>query len=127
LFRDGLSWIYAPVSRTRSFDIYRQGLLDATRFPEPADWNQYGLQAEVLWAHPEGSAKQQKKREAVEKWLKDSQTQTLIANTIEWIPAHPAGIPYNTVFSEAQIAWMRSAFIFSVDNNRQTPSGNDNG
>jgi hypothetical protein len=112
LFREGLSWIYAPVSRTRAFDAYRQGLLDATRFPEPAGWNLYGLQAEVLWARPEGNEKQRKKLASSEKWLKDSRTQTLIANTIEWIPAHPSGTPYNTVFSEAQIAWMRSAFIW---------------
>ena len=113
LFRQGAAWIYAPISQTRSLDAYHMGLLDAVRFPEPENWNQYGLQAEVLWSCPQGSEKQLKKLQPLEDWLRDPHTQELIANTIEWIPAHPNSLPYNTIFSQTQIAWIRSSFIWS--------------
>jgi hypothetical protein len=112
LFREETAWLYAPISRTRTLDPYRMGLLDATRFPEPSGWNRYGLQAEILWANRRGSGQQLKKLASIDKWLSSPQTQALIANTIEWIPAHPESLPYNTIFSETQIAWIRSSFIW---------------
>jgi hypothetical protein len=112
LFRNEKAWIYAPISQARALSPYRQGLLDATRFPEPGGWNEYGMHAEILWAKPQGNQGQLKKLADNEKWLRDPRTQTIIANTIEWIPAHPSGVPYNTVSWETQTAWLRSSFIW---------------
>jgi hypothetical protein len=99
------------------------GLLDATRFPEPPGWTEYGLEADILWALPFGNKKQVKKLKNADIWLKDPQTQTIIANEIEWIPAHPSGTPFNTITWEAQIAWLRSSFIWQgAENAQQTDS-----
>jgi hypothetical protein len=119
LFRRGLASVYAPLSQTRALPPYRAGLLDATRFPEPEDWNRYGLQADILWAKMYGDERQQKKLASTERWLKDPRVQTVIANTIEWIPAHPSGVPYNTVSWETQMAWLRSSFIWQGAINAQ--------
>ena len=63
-----------------------------------------------------------KKLESAGTWLKDPRTQTLIANEIEWIPAHPSGTPFNTIAWEAQIAWLRSSFIWQgTEDERQEP------
>jgi len=120
LFRSGVASIYAPLSQTRALPPQRAGLLDATRFPQPEDWNRYGLQANILWAKKFGAEKHRKKLAATEEWLKGPKIQTLIANTIEWIPAHPSGIPYNTVSWETQMAWLRSSFIWQGANNAQS-------
>jgi hypothetical protein len=116
LFRSGGSSVYAPLSLARALSPQRAGLLDATRFPEPEDWNRYGLQADILWAKMYGTDRAQKKLDATVKWLKDPKIQTVIANTIEWIPAHPSGVPYNTVSWETQMAWLRSSFIWQGAN-----------
>ena len=112
LFREGVSWLYAPLSQARTQPSYRIGLLGATRFPDPPGWDRYGMQADVLWAKMQGSGKQREKIAAVDEWLKDPKTQTLIANMFQWIPAHPSGKPYNTVSWESQMAWLRSSFIW---------------
>ena len=119
MFRGGAVSIYAPLSQARALPPYRAGLLDATRFPEPEHWNRYGLQADILWAKMYGDARQHKKLAATEKWLKDPRIQTYIANTLEWIPAHPSGVPYNTVSWESQMAWLRSSFIWQGAHNAQ--------
>jgi len=95
------------------------GLLDATRFPELQDWDNYGMQADILWARRQGTDRQVKKIISTEKWLKDAKTQTFIANTIEWIPAHPSGTPYNTISWETQMAWLRSSYIWQGVNDAQ--------
>jgi len=119
LFRGEAVSIYAPLSQARALPPYRAGLLDATRFPEPEHWNRYGLQADILWAKMYGDTKQQQKLAATERWLKDPKVQTYIANTLEWIPAHPSGVPYNTVSWETQMAWLRSSFIWQGAHNAQ--------
>jgi len=112
VFRAGSASLYAPLSQARALPPYRMGLLDATRFPEPEGWDRYGMQADILWAAVQGNEKQRKKIDSTEKWLRDSKTQTVIANTINWIPAHPSGIPYNTISWETQMAWLRSSYIW---------------
>jgi hypothetical protein len=119
LFRGEMVSLYAPLSQARALPPQRAGLLDATRFPEPEEWGRYGLQADILWARVHGEQRYRKKLAATEKWLKDPKIQTVIANTIEWIPAHPSGIPYNTVSWETQMAWLRSSFIWQGANNAQ--------
>ena len=112
LFREGTSWLYAPLSQARALPPYRAGLLGATRFPEPIGWDRYGMQADILWAKIQGNEKQQERIADVEQWLREARTQTVIANAIEWIPAHPSGTAYNTVSWESQMAWLRSSYIW---------------
>ena len=119
LFREGTSWLYAPLSQARGQSSFRVGMLGATRFPNPLGWDRYGMQADVLWAKVQGSEKNIRKIAKVEEWLKDAKTQTVIANTLEWIPAHPSGAAYNTISWESQMAWLRSAYIWQGADNAQ--------
>jgi hypothetical protein len=113
LFREtGVYWLYAPISRARALSPYQMGLLDATRFPDPENWNEYGMQAGLLWAAPVGDEKHRKKLDALQKWLDSAETQTKIANFIEWIPVHPESKDYNTIAWETKIAWLRSSFVW---------------
>jgi hypothetical protein len=113
LFREtGIYWLYAPISRARALSPYQMGLLDATRFPDPETWNEYGMQADLLWALPAGNEKQRKKLASLEKWLDSAETQTRLANLIEWIPVHPESKDFNTIAWETKIAWLRSSFIW---------------
>jgi hypothetical protein len=121
VFRSGQVSLYAPLSQARAQQPFRMGLLDATRFPEPENWDRYGMQAGLLWARRQGTEKQIKKMENMEKWLKDPQTQTVIANALSWIPAHPSGIPYNTISWESQTAWLRSSYIWQGVDDAQNP------
>jgi len=121
VFRDGQVSLYAPLSQARALQPYRMGLLDATRFPEPENWDRYGMQANLLWAKRQGSEKQIKKLDDTEKWLKNPKTQTVIANALSWIPAHPSGTPYNTISWESQTAWLRSAYIWRGVNDARNP------
>jgi len=130
LFRSEVSYLYAPFSQARALPPYRSGLLDATLFPEPPEWDRYGMQADILWARREnidGILKKiiakiyglERSLHNSENWLKDPNTQTFIANTIEWIPAHPSGVPYNTISWETQMAWLRSSYIWQGANDAQ--------
>jgi len=121
VFRPGQASIYAPLSQARAQAPFRMGLLDATRFPEPENWDRYGMQATLLWAKRQGSERQIKKLEDTEKWLKNPRTQTVIANAISWIPAHPSGTPYNTISWQSQTAWLRSSYIWQGVNDAQVP------
>jgi hypothetical protein len=113
LFREsGVYWLYAPISRARGLSPYQMGLLDATRFPEPETWNEYGMQAGLLWAAPAGSEKQRKKLAALGEWLEAAETQTRIADLIEWIPVHPESKDFNTIAWETKTTWLRSSFIW---------------
>jgi hypothetical protein len=111
-FRDEAAWVYAPISRVRELPSYRMGLLEGARFPEKPGWTQFGIQAEVLWAVPAGRGSQGKRLAAASRWLKNPLTQAEIANTINWVPAHPAGVPFNSLTWEAQLAWITSSFIW---------------
>jgi len=121
VFRSGAVSLYAPLSQARALPPYRMGLLDATRFPEPEDWDRYGIQAGLLWAKRQGSERQIRKMDGTEKWLKSSRTQTVIANVLSWIPAHPSGIPYNTISWQSQMAWLRSSFVWQGADNAPAP------
>ena len=121
VFRNMQASLYAPLSQARALQPYRMGLLDATRFPEPENWDRYGMQANLLWAKRQGSEKQIKKMDGTEKWLRNPRTQTVIANTLSWIPAHPSGTPYNTISWESQTAWLRSSYIWQGVNDARLP------
>jgi len=112
LFRDNTAYLYAPLSQARALNPQQGGRLGVSRFPEPSGWDRYGMQADILWAQIQGSKRQQKKLAAIVNWLSDAKTQTVIADTIGWIPAHPSGTPYNTISWETQMAWLRSSYIW---------------
>jgi hypothetical protein len=112
LFRDNTAWVYAPLSLIRGQSPYRMGLLEASRFPERPGWNEYGVQADILWALPFGWDEKSRGRAAAAEWLKSPAVQTFIANMIDWIPAHPQGVPYNTVSWSAQEVWNNSSFVW---------------
>jgi hypothetical protein len=112
-FREDEAWIYAPLQMVREFPPYQMGLLRAARFPERSNWTEFGLQAELLWAVPfMGKEDHAAALAETTAWLKDAQTQTIIANRLNWIPAHPGGAPFNPVSREAQLAWLSSSFIW---------------
>ena len=121
VFRTGVVSIYAPLSQARALPPYRMGLLDATHFPIPEDWDRYGIQVDLLWAKRQGNERSKKKLDSTEKWLKSSRTQTVIANALSWIPAHPSGIPYNTISWESQMAWLRSSYVWQGAGDARTP------
>jgi|GEM_PF-903309 len=121
LFREGNSFLYAPLSQARAFAHnarHSAGLLDATTFPEPPGWNSFGLQANLLWARlhlgREGrrGERLRERLAPTEQWLGAAGTQTRIANEFEWIPAHPSGTPYNTISWQSQMAWLRSSYVW---------------
>jgi hypothetical protein len=107
------SWIYAPVSKIRALPNYLTGNLEATRFPEPDDWNNFGIEARILWAIPFGSAKNLEKIPHTLEWLKNGETQTSVANALKWIPASSSGKPYNPVSRAAWITWLNSSFVWT--------------
>jgi len=120
LFREGESFLYAPLSQARAFAHnarHSAGLLDATTFPEPAGWNSFGLHASLLWARPHygdgrGGERRREGLASTELWLGSAAAQTGIANEFEWIPAHPSGTPYNTISWQSQMAWLRSSYVW---------------
>ena len=112
VFRSETVYLYAPLSQARRQRPEQMGLLGASRFPEPPNWGSYGLQADILWAGIQGNEKQREMLEETLEWLANPQVQTLIANTFQWIPAHPSGAPYNSFSSDSQMAWLRSSYIW---------------
>ena len=116
LLQNEPAWLYAPLSRTRGLASYDTGRLDAAIFPIPGDWNTYGLQAEILWAVPRTGGDEGGDRgallEEASAWLSATETQSLIAETLGWIPARPGGAPYDTLARQAQVAWFSSSFIW---------------
>jgi hypothetical protein len=114
LLQDGPAWLYAPLSRTRGLASYDRGRLDAAAFPIPGDWNTYGLQADLLWAIPRGSRKQEALLDEARRWLSSVETQGIIAGLLGWIPAASGSIPYDTLARQAQVAWFSSAFIWQT-------------
>jgi hypothetical protein len=114
LLQNEPAWLYAPLSRTRGLDSYDRGRLDAAIFPIPGDWNTYGLQAELLWAFPGGPEKQEAPLDEARRWLSSAETQSIIANSLGWIPAESGAAPYDALARQAQVAWFSSSFIWQT-------------
>jgi len=112
LFNSNAPVVYAPLSQVRNLSPFRSALLNAYRFPEPKEWGNYGLQADLLWSKRMGNDNNLKEITDIENWLKNPRTQTIIANTIKWLPAHPSGSPYNTNSFQTQMIWLKSSFIW---------------
>ncbi|GHV69756.1 hypothetical protein AGMMS49928_13570 [Spirochaetia bacterium] len=113
------SWVYAPLSRVEDLPGYRTSLWEADRFPEKDGWNEFGLQAQILWAIPFGNEKNTPSRAKrlgdPLPWLRDAGTQTAIADALGWIPAHRQGKPYNPIAHSAQLAWLSSSYIWEAE------------
>jgi hypothetical protein len=90
--KDKPAWIYAPASMALGLAAFQSAGLTAARFPEPASWNSYGVQAELLWAVPFGTVDDRDAKLAeLKAWLKKGEVQTALANSLHWIPAVPGG------------------------------------
>jgi len=112
-----LSWAYAPLSAAQQLPGYRLSLLEADRFPEKEDWNEFSLQAQILWAIPFGAEKGGYRAKNLAKaaaWLHDAQTQSDLASAIGWIPASRSARPYNPIAYSAQLAWLGSSYIWEA-------------
>jgi hypothetical protein len=96
LLQNEPAWLYAPLSRTRGLASYDRGRLDAASFPIPGDWNTYGLQADLLWAVPGGSWKQEALLDETRRWLASAEVQSVIADSLGWIPAESGAVPFDS-------------------------------
>ena len=114
LMGNDVTWVYAPLSVIRRYPNPRKSILEAYAFPERTGSSRYSLHAALLWAVPLGSDAEKEKMDAVLKWLKKPETQTIIADTIEWIPANPYGIPYDPVSLTSHRNWLTASFVYEV-------------
>jgi hypothetical protein len=105
------AWVYAPVSAIRRYPHFRKSILTADPFPGK-DANR--LQATLLWAVPLGSPKEQGKMGKTIAWLKKPETQAVIADNLEWIPADPYGKPYDPVSLISHRNWLTAEYIYEV-------------
>ena len=115
LYRSSPAWIYAPLSRIRQQSPLETAGLEANRYPDAEDWHEFGIQARMLWALPFGRERRLEKLGDIRAWLAAPQTQTILANALGWIPAHPAAPPYNALCRSARLAYLSSSFIWTFD------------
>ena len=107
------AWLYAPLSTIRHYRDPHKSILEATPFPESGGQN--SLQAKILWALPTGSEKNKEKIAATIAWLKKPDTQTIIADMLEWIPADPYGVPYDPVSLSSHRIWLTAAWVYTIN------------
>jgi hypothetical protein len=112
--QDTQAWFYAPLGRIRNLRGDQTDNLAADIFPPGTGETGYGIQAEMLWLTPLGSAKSREKLRALWEWARSGETETALANALGWIPANPQGRPYNAVCYQAQLAWLRSSYVWTV-------------
>jgi hypothetical protein len=119
LLGDDTAWVYAPLSRVRELPNYRSSILEASPFPEPGSVNVITLQAKILWAIPAGNIQTPAKLKRPLDWLKSAETQTIIADTLRWLPANPEGQPYDPAAMSARLAWLTASSVWE-DNAGET-------
>jgi len=107
------TWVYAPLSAIRRYPNFRKSILVAAPFPDP-DTNARSLQASLLWAVPLGSPEEQKKMGKAIAWLKKPQTQTVIADNLDWIPADPYGKPFDPISLTSHRNWLTAEYVYEV-------------
>jgi hypothetical protein len=112
LFGDDPAWVYAPMSRIRDLPDYRSSILEAAVFPGPGEGDAIGFQAQILWAVPVGDGRTRSKLKNPLEWLKNAETQTMIADTLRWLPANPGGQPYDPAAMSARIAWLTASYVW---------------
>ena len=106
-------WLYAPLSVIRHYRDPHKSLLEATPFPD--NGGQHSLQAKILWALPTGTKKNKERLKRTIEWLKRPETQTIIADILEWIPADPYGEPFDPVSLSSHRAWLTAEFVYTAD------------
>jgi len=105
------AWLYAPLSKVRHYRDPHKSLLEATPFPDKG--GQTSLRATILWALPTGTDKNKEKLAKTIAWLKSPATQTIIADTLEWIPADPYGEAFDPVSLSSQRAWLTAEWVYT--------------
>jgi len=105
------AWLYAPLSKVRHYRDPHKSLLEATPFPDKG--GQTSLRATILWALPTGTDKNKEKLAKTIEWLKSPATQTIIADTLEWIPADPYGEAFDPVSLSSQRAWLTAEWVYT--------------
>jgi len=107
--------VYAPLSRIRQLPTHQTNILEADVFPLRRNWNEFGIQTDILWAVPYGGWKNRQKLKPVETWLRSVELQTLLADTLGWLSAHPESPPYNPVTGSARIYYLTASYLWTVD------------
>jgi len=107
--------VYAPLSRIRQMPTHQTNVLEADVFPLQRDWHEFGFQTDILWAVPYGSWKNRQKLKPVEAWLRGAELQTLLADTLGWLSAHPESPPFNPFSQSARIYYLTASYIWQVD------------
>ena len=111
------AWLYAPSSAVRAYRDPRKTILEASVFPEQGS-REASMLTSILWARPIKS-KSKKTSLLIDNtidFLKKSETQTTIADKMEWIPADPYGTPYDPSSLTAHRAWLTTIWIYSIYN-----------
>jgi hypothetical protein len=108
------AWAYASLSKVREQPDYRTSVLDASVFPGKNP-QVISMQARILWAVPLGEEKTSRRLDETLQWLKNGETQTLIADALHWLPASPDGKPYNPTAMSAKLAWLTASYIYEVN------------
>jgi len=108
--------MYAPLSRIRQLPTHQTNVLEADVFPRRRDWREFGFQTDILWAVPFGDWKTRERLKPVEEWLKSAELQTLLADTLGWLSAHPDSPPFNPVSQSARIYYLTASYIWQVTN-----------
>ena len=110
----GVSWLYAPLSRVQTLPGDRTSLLEADPFPPREGWNEFGLQARILWALPLGGGTPRGSAAAAARWLGDPAVQTRLGSILDWAPAHRDARAANPLARAAQEAWLESTYVWEA-------------
>ncbi len=114
LLGPGVSWLYAPLSRVQTLSGDRTSLLEADPFPPREGWNEFGLQARILWAVPLGEGTPRGFTASAARWLRDPATQTRLGAILDWAPAHRDARASNPLARAAQEAWLESTYVWEA-------------
>ncbi|MDR2575534.1 MAG: hypothetical protein LBC52_03735 [Treponema sp.] len=108
--------VYAPLSRIRQLPTHQTNILEADVFPGRRDWDLFGFQTDIMWAVPFGNQGRQnrEKLKPVEKWLRSAELQTLLADTLGWLSAHPESPPFNPVTGSARIYYLTASYLWTI-------------
>jgi len=108
--------VYAPLSRIRQLPTHQTNILEADVFPGRRNWNSFGFQTDILWAIPYGEEgwKNRERLRPVEAWLRSAEFQTLLADTMGWLSAHPESPPFNPVTQSARIYYLTASYMWKT-------------
>ena len=114
LLEPGASWLYAPLSRVLTLPGDRTSLLEADPFPPRDGWNEFGLQARILWAVPLGGGTARGFMASAARWLGDPDIQTRLGAILDWAPAHRDARAANPLARTSQEAWLKSTYVWEA-------------